>query len=809
MAKQAPEEYNQRLRNELRLAIPEGRLPQLPEWAEVSKLQYLGTIVREGLRLHTPVQSTMNRVIGPGGLDLCGRWIHAGTTVGCFLQTSHLNKDVYGTHAREFRPKRWVEVSEEHVKSMEREELWFGSGKHVCLGQHVARMGITKLVALIFMRLEKRNETCHFTQTKRKLRTKPPQTDYQADAATGRPYAPLVNPWTERTRIQRTLSPLLLDQILEDQSRSGMPRDNSALLRAPDHEVTSSSLAFFTERRINSLSHRLGNDRLRELVEAIESVIRSRLLAEGPSAISLVTFGKPSDTENVPLDKTRLYVNTYFHQLHPIYPFLNRKQFEDKVFGPNLSEALASSCAFSALYHTILALGCQYHEGGAFDPGNGKAWKLFQVSLGLVSDILIPREALMSLQALVAMSIFTMTTCCLQIDEVLLMEAARMAQGLGYHRAMSNGDQQYEDTCHRTFWVVYQMEKQMCFQHHKGSMIPDYDIGCPVPHVPESVFGGHNWFLSAISFGRILSLAYTSLFSVSAAIQPPESYRAAIEDVEARLERWRTALPEQYRPGLLSRPNEHHNGPYSSSYFLEPSFKMAVLQTKFSYYGLIISLASLKIYVGRQDQSPSQEKTKRLLMDTARAVVEELKDIDIAAYTPIFILAILPLAALFILFDFVIHNPMHPETRNNLSLLDVAAGHFSLLEYKSGGFVPASLLTEFAHIARQYVRDYRRKQQQQQGKGGAEPCELDLSNTESTLVAEVSEQLGQTNSPSNNSDIGLQDAIMEPLGLRDYLYYPVTADTTTHGNLPDDMVASSFNIQSLFGFVVPEFGHDL
>ncbi|GKZ56581.1 hypothetical protein AnigIFM49718_001848 [Aspergillus niger] len=171
MAKQAPEEYNQvgvlgatltiigagSGTTEYLLAFllrGIGRLPQLPEWAEVSKLQYLGTIVREGLRLHTPVQSTMNRVIGPGGLDLCGRWIHAGTTVGCFLQTSHLNKDVYDTHAREFRPKRWVEVSEEHVKSMEREELWFGSGKHVCLGQHVARMGITKLVALIFMRLE-------------------------------------------------------------------------------------------------------------------------------------------------------------------------------------------------------------------------------------------------------------------------------------------------------------------------------------------------------------------------------------------------------------------------------------------------------------------------------------------------------------------------------------------------------------------------------------------------------------------------------------------------------------------------------
>ncbi|GKZ27851.1 hypothetical protein AbraCBS73388_005891, partial [Aspergillus brasiliensis] len=559
---------------------------------------------------------------------------------------------------------------------------------------------------------------------------------------------------------------------------------------------TSSSLAFFTERRINSLSQRLGNDRLSELVETIESVIRSRLLGKGPSSNLLVTLEKPSENERISLDKVRLYVDTYFHQLHPIYPFLDRNQFEQKIFGPNLPDILTSSCAFSALYHTILALGCQYHEGGAFDPGNGKAWKLFQVSLGLISDILIPREALMSLQALVAM-----------IDEILLMEAARMAQGLGYHRALSNGDQQYKDTCHRTFWVIYCMEKQMCFQQHKGSMIPDYDIGCPIPEVPESVFGGHNFFLSAISFGRILSLAYTSLFSVSAALQPPESYRAAIEDIEARLERWRTALPEDSRPGTLSQSRERKVFPCFSSSIPQPSFKMNVLQTKFAYYGLIIALARLKMYIGREDQTQSQEKTKRLLMDTARAVVEESKRIDIAAYTPNFILAVLPLAALFILFDFVIHNPLHPETRKNLSLLDVAAGHFSLLEYESGGFLPASLLTEFAHIARQYVRDYGRRQQQDQEE--AQLCGPGSSNSEPTLIAEVPEHLGQAHSPSNNSNVGLQHETMESWELGDFLYYPVTADTTLHGSVPEDLMAASANMQGLFGFVVPEFGHDL
>lgn len=184
--------------------------------------------------------------------------------------------------------------------------------------------------------------------------------------------------------------------------------------------MTSSSLAFFSERRIQSLSQQLGNDRLNQLVETIESIIRSRLLAQGPSS-SPISFKQPSDIEQVSLDKIRLYTDcelihsclplsshcwqtllgtyvAYFNQLHPTYPFLDRHVFEDKVFGPNLSEELCANSAFSALYHTVLALGCQYHEGGAFDPGNGKAWKLFQVSLGLVSDILMPRGTLMGLQ---------------------------------------------------------------------------------------------------------------------------------------------------------------------------------------------------------------------------------------------------------------------------------------------------------------------------------------------------------------------------------------------------------------------------
>lgn len=65
----------------------------------------------------------------------------------------------------------------------------------------------------------------------------------------------------------------------------------------------------------------------------------------------------------------------------------------------------------------------------------------------------------------------------------------------------------------------------------------------------------------------------------------------------------------------------------------------------------------------------------------------------------------MPLSALFILFDFVVHNPTHAETKSNLSLLGVAAGYFCRLEYASKGSLPSSLLSDFAAIARQYVDD--------------------------------------------------------------------------------------------------------
>ena len=70
-------------------------------------------------------------------------------------------------------------------------------------------------------------------------------------------------------------------------------------------------------------------------------------------------------------------------------------------------------------------------------------------------------------------------------------------------------------------------------------MFADHDIVAPIPVVPEAIFGEFDWFLSGARYGRLLSKAMTSLFSMGVTGQPEEYYLAAIEQLEQELESWR------------------------------------------------------------------------------------------------------------------------------------------------------------------------------------------------------------------------------------------------------------------------------
>jgi hypothetical protein len=69
------------------------------------------------------------------------------------------------------------------------------------------------------------------------------------------------------------------------------------------------------------------------------------------------------------------------------------------------------------------------------------------------------------------------------------------------------------------------------------------------------------------------------------------------------------------------------------------------------------------------------------------------------------ILGVMPMVAMFIIFDFVIYNPLHAEARKNLAYLDIVSAHYARLDLASQGTLHDSMVAEFTSIARAYINE--------------------------------------------------------------------------------------------------------
>jgi cytochrome P450 len=123
----------------------------IPTFAQVSKLPYLHATIREGMRLFPPLSHPLERLVPAGGVEICGKFLPQGTSVGCLQLALHLNPKAFGEDAETFRPERWLEVSPEVLRVMEASHLGFGRGRRVCLGQNLAVMEMKKVIPAMLM----------------------------------------------------------------------------------------------------------------------------------------------------------------------------------------------------------------------------------------------------------------------------------------------------------------------------------------------------------------------------------------------------------------------------------------------------------------------------------------------------------------------------------------------------------------------------------------------------------------------------------------------------------------------------------
>lgn len=157
--------------------------------------------------------------------------------------------------------------------------------------------------------------------------------------------------------------------------------------------------------------------------------------------------------------------------------------------------------AWSTLYHSILALGCQHDGGGSFEPGIGQAWRLFSISLSLYPELLAQPDSITAVNALTAMAIYSSGISYLSIEHLIISEAARRVQRL----ARTNPAGSLGNPIHRTFWVLYSMEKVSSFYLGRSSVCCDTLNFQEIPRLIPAAICGPRYFMSyTLRFRRFI-----------------------------------------------------------------------------------------------------------------------------------------------------------------------------------------------------------------------------------------------------------------------------------------------------------------
>ncbi|EME44888.1 hypothetical protein DOTSEDRAFT_169930, partial [Dothistroma septosporum NZE10] len=119
-----------------------------PQHADVEHLEYLDSAIRETMRLNTSPNVAERTITSPGA-DIGGVYLPGGTDVSISEKCTTHDSNVYGANPDNFRPERWMNIDKMKWAEMDRVSFGFGFGRRECIGKHLARMEMKKVLAAL------------------------------------------------------------------------------------------------------------------------------------------------------------------------------------------------------------------------------------------------------------------------------------------------------------------------------------------------------------------------------------------------------------------------------------------------------------------------------------------------------------------------------------------------------------------------------------------------------------------------------------------------------------------------------------
>lgn len=200
----------------------------------------------------------------------------------------------------------------------------------------------------------------------------------------------------------------------------------------------------------------------------------------------------------------------------------------------------------------MLALTHQFTGTTTLDREEDReSWRYFQNALAVSHQLTTMPSTLLSVQALLGMSIVIMGTPNQSPAFVLTSSAIKLAQNMGLHRRNQDpGLSAAEiEQRKRVFWSAYCLDKDISLQTGlpPGQGEDDMDVELPFENNGPPLRQGEphsvDFFNFRIRLAMIQGQIYKRLCSVRATKQPASDRIMAAKELEAMLHTWRASFP--------------------------------------------------------------------------------------------------------------------------------------------------------------------------------------------------------------------------------------------------------------------------
>jgi cytochrome P450 len=111
---------NPKVYDKLVKEILEANMSEMTQFNEAQTLPYFQACLKEAMRINPAVGLNITRKVPPGGAEIGGVKLPAGTAVAVNGWVLHRDRRIFGDDAEVYRPERWLEGDKEKIKMMER-----------------------------------------------------------------------------------------------------------------------------------------------------------------------------------------------------------------------------------------------------------------------------------------------------------------------------------------------------------------------------------------------------------------------------------------------------------------------------------------------------------------------------------------------------------------------------------------------------------------------------------------------------------------------------------------------------------------